>query len=309
MQIKQLYCYRFLLNNSYDRYNIFGKFFTEKKKTFQKVSKDDDSDDETEDVEISLVDTNNEQFQIYEQNISLPFKIEIIYHKTPNTLKLITDLEINFCDWIEFTPYKVKENSGEFLYYVNYEINDIKKSKDQFTNIEIDLVNFAFDLETEDLDNEEIDLEEFVPSKCEDIIMASVCIQTGSDFKNRKIIILSIAECIQKEIEEKELNIVNVDYILCKDQHDLLINFFDLIIEYNPDVVCGYNTLTFDWSRILNMCVKYNVDCEYYLNKISSCYNFFNFLKNRIVKYSQTKNFFTSNVHFIEINYLIFIIS
>lgn len=289
--LNQLYCYRFLLNNSYDRYNI-GKFFIEKKKSYKKIPKEDVNQDE------DSSDEEEEQEQ-NEKNISFPFKIEIIYNKTPNTLKLITDLHISFCDWIEFTPYKEREEEGEYLYYVEFEDNDIKKSADQFPNIEIELVNFAFDLETEDLDAED-DTVEFIPSKCEDIIMASICIQKGNDFKHRKIIKLTIAECIPKEIEDKDLNIINVEYIFCENQHDLLIKFFDLIIHYNPDVVCGYNTLTFDWSRILNMCIKYNVDSQYYLNKISSCHNFFPYLKNRVVKYSQTKNFFTNNIHYLE---------
>lgn len=308
-----LYCYRLILSNSYDRYNI-GKIFDDKKRKFEKITKsnfkkheendDELSDEHDSDNEELLEIDDTEDFPLFDDssNINLPFKIELIYHRTPNQLKLITDLDISFCDWIEFEPNSVQENNGEFLYTIDYSINNIKKSENQFMNLEIELVNLAFDLETEDIDNDETnDSKNLVPLKCEEIVMISVCVQKGSDFKNRKIIKLTIAECNKDEIIDSELNIFNIEYIFCKNQSDLLIKFFECIKHNNPDVVTGYNTLTFDWSRILNMCLKYDIEPKYYLNDIATCIDFFPNLKNRIVKYSQIKSFFVENVHYLEI--------
>lgn len=310
--LTQLYCYRLILSNSFDRYNI-GKFFDEKKRKFEKVSKSSKSEyqiDDSEDENIEIDETESEILEYYEENsdlsesenINFPFKLELIYNRTPNHLKLITDLNISFCDWIEFTPYDISEKYGEFLYKIDYLNHDIRKSENQFPELSIELLNLSFDIETEDIDNdEEINPNNLVPLKCEEIVMISICIQKGYDVKNRNIIKLTIAECNKDEIIDNDLNILNIDYIFCKDQHDLLIKFFEYIKYYNPDVITGYNTLTFDWSRILNMCIKYDVDTKYYLNDIATCINFFPYLKNRIVNYTQMKSFFTENIHYLEI--------
>lgn len=240
--------------------------------------------------------------------ISEKFHIEILNKNIDNVLMYITKNNLQFCGWVKFNNYNVKEQNNITIYNINcdnlFNVNDTELSK--LNEITINYVELFFDIECEDLakdENEEDDDEEKIninDYSIDDILQISVVINNNNEIT---IFLLSIFDCDEKLLRDDALEINNVNYIHCNNQKKLLKTFFNIIEHYNVDIIAGYNINTFDWNRILKSINKHYSDfISYIINDFGICKINSN-VKNKIVDVmSRKKNYssFDEKLNYIE---------
>ena len=72
----------------------------------------------------------------------------------------------------------------------------------------------------------------------------------GKKAWHRNILVIGPNDNMKDEEICSKMNNLNIDVVPCKDEKDLLIKWSELIKEYDPDFITGYNIFGFDFKYI-----------------------------------------------------------
>uniref|UniRef100_A0A6C0JB19 DNA-directed DNA polymerase n=1 Tax=viral metagenome TaxID=1070528 RepID=A0A6C0JB19_9ZZZZ len=220
-------------------------------------------------------------------------------------VKLATERNLKFCDWIEISDNDIKQINNEFI-QVSYKNLHYPEDEDfeKLNAITPRYTHFYFDIECESLGNEEDEYEEdynevYDDNKSNDNIIMISCIVYDTNKKLTNYLLTSY------EVDEKyildETNINNVVIVKCMSEKDLMYNFFELLNDIDPDIVSGYNILEFDWDKILSVTQKYNISESIYKKMFNKIYGSIGSCYNRVVQKTWASNAFsTKTFHYME---------
>ena len=197
-------------------------------------------------IDINLPKTlikNKDDLKLYETNIK-PF------------LRFLHLKNIKPCGWISVEKYnKIKYSHCELN--IKCDWNSINSFE---SNIIQKFIICSFDIEC--MPEDETKFPD--PENDNDIV-----IQIGSVFSYYGEIepfyknIITLNTCTKTE------ELKDVDIICCKTEKKVLLEWRDLIIKYNPDIITGYNINGFDFKYIHKRSIKLNIENQMsFLSKI-----------------------------------------
>jgi DNA polymerase elongation subunit (family B)/thymidylate kinase len=183
-------------------------------------------------------------------------------------LRYVAERSIKLSDWIcVIGTEKTKKLNNDTKIFIADKIEKVNHPINQTITPKI----FVFDIECEQIVNEEDNENDDEDSSVEDIdINRNLVFQISIVINMEKIYLLSIYDVNIEKLKSKKRNIQHVELFVLKDEEELLLKFFDLIRLEDPDVITGYNILQFDWKVIMKTSDKYDSTAKSFQN-ISRC--------------------------------------
>lgn len=205
-----------------------------------------------------------------------PFAYKVSNDDVPEVVKFVTNRNIEMCGWMELSDYEASEQTSFIYIRCDWQsIHPVPKGDPIYTKPVIPHI-FYFDIECEYVrdfngdEEEESDDDEDEPKEKpttditdDNIIQISVVTTRNSEVDN--IYLLTLYDVRSDLIVDAELDIPKVRVIKCITQQELIVKFIDLIANEDPDIISGYNTLEFDWHRILTIAERVKIDPDTYL--------------------------------------------
>lgn len=196
--------------------------------------------------------------------IDAPFQYKIINEDIDERVKFCTDRGIKFCRWINLKTYETNIRSDLIFYKCFWQDVDTVPEEDIVNDLEIVPKIFYFDIECEELKNEdEEDEEEMISS--DNIIQISIVCQKN----DISIYLLSLFPVNENQIHPEGYEMCPIKTEYCKTQKSLLLRFFNILSLEDPDIISGYNILEFDWKRIISISEKNKISEDIYKKYIS----------------------------------------
>jgi DNA polymerase elongation subunit (family B) len=202
--------------------------------------------------------------------IDPPFQYKIINEDIDERVKFCTDRSIKFCRWVELRNFETTDTTDIVTYKCSWDQIFNVRDDDPVNDIEISPTIFYFDIECEELKNEDDEDDDQETIAADNIIQISIVCQRGKDIF---IYLLSLFPIDEKNISPDGYENYQVKVEFCKSQKSLLLKFFGILNQEDPDIISGYNILEFDWKRIISISNKVNVSEEIYKKYISRSKN------------------------------------
>lgn len=191
--------------------------------------------------------------------IDHPFPFKIFHEDVDERVKFCTDRNIKFCKWIEIKNCYTSKLGNIDIYECRWDDIEPVSEEDPTYDIEITPKIFYFDIECEDLKGEDDEEEESLAITSDNIIQISIVCQQGKEIS---LTLLSLFPVDEKIVVPDGYTFVKVEH--CKTQKRLLLKFFDILSDEDPDIISGYNILEFDWKRIFSISQKVGIDEDIY---------------------------------------------
>lgn len=203
-----------------------------------------------------------------------PFRFLLNHEDFSEELKFVTKKNIKLCDWIDVDFETIEYTKNEIPIY-SCDIKDINPLDYEFNKITTPKI-FYFDIECEEIHDEEDedenpDDEDEISS--DNIIQISIVVEKDIienekiSESERTVYLLTLFPVEESLILCDEITEVNVIY--SKNQKQLLENFFNILSSEDPELIGGYNTLGFDWKRILKISKKVGIPENVYLRNLN----------------------------------------
>ncbi len=191
---------------------------------------------------------------------------------------------IKFCGWLKFSASSTVTGSDGLIFSV-VEPDNIwpVEPDDAVCDAHIPYKIVMFDIETEGLGGDEPEAVKDDNDRRDNIFQISAVL----DDRGREIshTIFSAYPVREDYIVSDELGIDRVNVVNCGSVRELLIEFFNYISDTDPDIIGGYNILSFDWLRILTEAKRQGLNESLWLHS-ARCKEFrdiIGFYKNRVV--------------------------
>lgn len=233
-----------------------------------------------------------------------PIPYIVVNSDIDEKVKLITERNLKFCDWIKISDNDINYMNQEFI-QVSYKNLHYPSEEDfeRLNTINPNYTHFYFDIECERFskedeekeENEDV-IEEYDDNKRNDNIIMISCIVYDTNKKLTNYLLTSY------EVDEKyiidETNIPDVVIIKCLNEKHLMYNFFELLNEVDPDIVSGYNILEFDWNNIIAVSRKYNIPEDIYKKMFNKVYKDIGSCYNRVVQKTWSSTAFSTKTFY-----------
>lgn len=203
---------------------------------------------------------------ILKKNLSGPFYYKTLNDDVDERVKFATERHIHMCKWIEIKEYEKVIRDDFLIYNCKWDQLYPVQEEDPVYDLEISCKIMYFDIECEELKNDEDEDEENSYISSDNITQISIVCE---QHKLVNIYLLSIFQLDENNVTPEGYEKFPVKVIVCKTQKKLLLSFFEILSLEDPDIISGYNILEFDWKRIISISQKVEISETIYKKYIS----------------------------------------